>query len=217
MRNFPLPKQDEFRIFKRLTTPSKVQDFLDTFPINFEEGGDTCQSPLRTLRNKKAQCIEGAILAAAIFWYHGEKPLLLDLKTTKDDDDHILALFRSGGKWGAVSKTNHAVLRYRDPIYASVRELAITYFNEYFLDSGKKTLRSFSVPFSLLHYDDEWLTMEDDLWGIYEDIDTVRHFPIMEKRILKRLRLADAIEIKAGKIVEWSKPDQLATENLTDV
>ncbi len=212
MRTFPLRSHDEFKIFKKLTTPSKVQDFLDTLPINFEEGGDTCQSPLRALRNKKVQCIEGAILAAAIFWYHGREPLLLDLKTAKGDDDHVLALFRSGVKWGAVSKTNHAVLRYRDPIFASVRELAVSYFNEYFLDNGKKTLRSFSVPLRLLQYDDEWLTTEEDLWGIYEDIDTIKHAPLFEKNMVKHLRLADQIEIEAGKIVEWrkTKPDLLS-------
>ncbi len=205
MRVFPLRDRAKFTVFKKLTTPAKVQDFINAIPINFEQAGNTCQSPLRALRNDTAQCIEGAILAAAILWYHGEKPLLLDLKTAKGDDDHVVALFRRDARWGAVSKTNHAVLRYRDPIYASVRELAASYFNEYFLDSGQKTLRSFSLPFELLAYQDDWLTSDNDLWGIYEDIDAVRHIPLVEKKTVRKLRLADAVEIEAGKIVEWKK------------
>ena len=207
MRVFPFIARKEFAVFKKLTTPEKVQDFLDTIPIHFEEGSNTCWSPLAVLRNNKAQCIEGAILAAAIFWYHGEKPLLLDLKTAKEDEDHVVALFRVGSLWGAVSKTNHAVLRYRDPIYTSVRELAVSYFHEYFLDSGKKTLRGFSRPFDLRAYEDEWLTSGEDLWGIYEDIDAVWHVPIVERQVIGHLRKADAVEIEAGKIVEWKKPE----------
>lgn len=157
------------------------------------------------MQQNKAHCIEGAMLAAAILWYHGEPPLLMDLKTSKDDSDHVVALFRQDNRWGAISKTNHAVLRYRDPIYATVRELALSYFNEYFLDNGKKTLRSYSMPFRLLEYDDEWLTSEQDLWGIPEDLDESPHFDIIEKNRIKHLRPTDALEIQAGKLVEWEK------------
>ena len=205
MQKFPDIHRNEFGIFKKLASPAKIQDFLDALPINFEEQGDTCRSPLAALRENKAHCIEGAMVAAAAFWYHDKKPLLLDLKTTRDDSDHVVALFKENGHWGAVSKTNHAVLRYRDPIYRTVRELALSYFNEYFLDNGKKTLRSFSAPFSLLAFDDEWLISDQNLWGIPEGIDAAPHFQIIKKDAIKRLRPAHPIEIQAGKLVEWSK------------
>ena len=205
MQQFPDIHRKEFGIFRKLNSPAKIQDLLDALPVNFEQDGDTCRSPLMTLRENQAHCIEGAMIAAAAFWYHGAKPLLLDLKTSKDDFDHVVTLFKKDGLWGAVSKTNHAVLRYRDPVFKTVRELAMSYFNEYFLDNGKKTLRSFSAPFSLLAFDDEWLTSDQNLWGISEGIDEAPHFEIIKKDAAKRLRLAHPIEIQAGKLVEWEK------------
>ena len=204
MRKFPAHSHTEFDIFKKLDSSSKIQDFLDTLPVNFEQQGDTCFSPLMVLREKKAHCIEGALFAAAAFWHHGQRPLLLDLKTSKDDCDHVVALFKQDNMWGAVSKTNHAVLRYRDPVYKTVRELAMSYFNEYFLDNGKKTLQSFSAPFNLLGFEDNWLTSPDNLWGIANGLDVSPHHAIANKTALKNLRLADPIEIQAGKILEWS-------------
>jgi hypothetical protein len=213
MRPFPdmffteFPK--EFSIIKKLNSPAKVQDFLNSLAVNFETNGETCLSPLLVLREKKAHCMEGALLASAIFWYHGERPLLLDLKTTNDDNDHVVALFRSRSCWGAVSKTNHAVLRYRDPIYKDIRELAMSYFNEYFLDSGVKTLRSYSLPFDLSvpskKFDDSWLTTKENLWNLTDALDMSKHISILKKGATRRLRRADPLEIKAGKIVEQKK------------
>lgn len=205
MRKFPARAYREFNVFRKLNSPAKIQGFLDTLPINFEQQGDTCFSPRAVLQNKKAHCIEGALLAAAAFWYHGTKPLLLDLKTAQGDSDHVVALFKQNGFWGASSKTNHAVLRYRDPVYKTIRELAMSYFNEYFLDTGKKILLSFSAPFNLLGFDDEWLTSPDHLWGIAEGLDASPHHAIAPKPVLNRLRLADPIEIQAGKLLEWDK------------
>lgn len=205
MRRFPASYSKEFQAFRKLDSPAKIQDFLNRLPQNFDSARRTCRSPLMTLGAKKAHCMEGAMLAAAIFWYHGEKPLILDLRTTAKDDDHVLALFQRDGRWGAVSKTNHAVLRYRDPVYKNVRELAMSYFNEYFLDSGVKTLREYSAPFDLQRYGAHWLVSEEDLWDIPDDLDRSRHFKILPPRGVKRLRLAEAIEIKAGKIIEWKK------------
>lgn len=204
MRKFPI-SHELFSGFERLSTPSRVQDFLNTISVNFEEAGETCRSPLGVLKNQKAHCMEGAILAAAIFWYHGERPLLLDLKTKRPDVDHVVALFREQGRWGAVSKTNHAVLRYREPVYRTIRELALSYFHEYFLDDGRKMLRSYSQPFNLLEYDDSWLFSEDHLWNIPSDLDTSLHFSILSPGQEKRLRRADRVEIEAGKIIEWEK------------
>src|SRR3989344_7563100 len=120
----------EILVFKKLRTPQKIQDYLDALPINFEDSGETYRSPRRLLGAKEAHCLEGALFAAAVLAYHGQKPLLLDLRTTPRDEDHVVALFRQNGRWGAISKTNHAVLRYRDPVYKDVRELAMSYFHE---------------------------------------------------------------------------------------
>lgn len=151
--------------------------------------------------------MEGAMLAAACLWYHGEKPLLLDLRTIYRDDDHVVAPFRKSGRWGAISKTNHAVLRYREPVYASVRELAMSYFHEYFLDDGAKTLRTHSVPFSMLRYGSSWLTDPGSLLRIAEDLDSSPHLELLPENGSRRLRRADKIEIEAGKITEWKNPE----------
>lgn len=201
MKRFLKGHPKEFSVLKKLTTPAKVQDFLETLPINFERRGDTCRSPLMALRAKKAHCMEGALLAAAAFWYHGEPPLLLDLKTGRGDESHVIALFKQNGRWGAVSKTNHAVLRYRDPVYASPRELAMSYFHEYFLDNGRKTLRSYSKPFDLRKYNGDWLTAPKHLWKLIDALDRSPHVRIAPRAIA--LRRADVIERKAGKLVQW--------------
>ena len=206
MHLFPNIYKKDFSVFKKLNSPAKIQDFIDEIPINFEQNGETCHSPFSALKNNKAHCMEGALLAAACFWYNGQRPLLLDLKTTEGkDDDHVVALFKQNGRWGTVSKTNHAVLRYRDPVYKTVRELALSYFNEYFLDSGIKTMRSYSAPFSLFQYDDDWLISKQDVWRIPEELDGARHFKILQDGF-SGLRLADPIEIETGKSTQWKKP-----------
>lgn len=127
----------------------------------------------------------------------------MHLKTTKGDFDHVVALFRENGLWGALSKTNHTVLRYREPVYKNVRELVMSYFHEYFLDNGKKTLRSYSRPLNLNVFEKGWETSPDNLWGIDDELDRIKHYPIAPSSALRSLRPADPIEIKAGKIVEY--------------
>jgi hypothetical protein len=135
---------------------------------------------------------------------HGERPLILDLQSVPTDDDHVVALFRQRGRWGAISKTNHAVLRYREPIYRTTRELAASYFHEYFLDDGRKTLRSYSRPFDCARQrDGAWVAAEDDLRDLADALDTSPHIPLLDRRMIAGLRRADAIEIRAGKHVEW--------------
>ncbi len=137
---------------------------------------------------------------------HGQKPLLLDLKTTADDYEHVVALFRAHGCWGAVSKTNHAVLRYREPVYKTIHELVMSYFHEYFLDNGKKTLRSYSDPFDLSKLKNtSWITSEKDLWSISNALDRAPHHRILTPAQIKTLRKAERIDREAGKIVEWRK------------
>ncbi len=136
--------------------------------------------------------------------YHGHTPQLLDLRTTNDDQDHVVALFKTGAHWGAISKTNHAVLRYRDPVYASVRELALSYFHEYFLGNGKKTMRAYSNPFDLSKLPlESWLTAEDELVDIVNMLDDSPHNDILSESMLKDLRKADPVEIKTFDSVEW--------------
>ena len=195
--------RSEFRPLRSLDTPRKVQDFIDRLPINKERGGETCTSPLVTLRRNRAHCMEGALVAALALWMHGHKPLILDLQTCCTDVDHLVALVRKGGCWGAIAKTNHAVLRYREPIYRDVRELVASYFHEYFTDDGKKTLRRYSRPFDLRSWKSDWITAEHDLWDLERAIDRSPHRPLLNRRQIAGLRRADAIEIRAGKLVEW--------------
>ena len=153
--------RDEMKMLTPLKNPRKIQDFLDKLPVNYEKKGETYMSPRRALRENKAHCIEGALIAALAFWIHGEKPLLMDFTTVEDDEDHVIAPFVENGYWGAVSKTNHAILRYRDPVYKSPRELAMSYFHEYFMfEDGKKTLVSFSNPFDLRALGESWVIPE---------------------------------------------------------
>ncbi len=205
MQAFPFKDREEFKIFKKLNTPAKVQDFVNTLPFNFEKKGETCHSPLGVLRHNTANCLEGAMLAASIFWSQGRAPLLLDLETGLNDESHVVALFKEGNYWGAVSKTNHGVLRFRDPVYKTIRELALSYFNEYFLNAtGEKTLRAFSTkPLDLTKFEDEWLIADYPLWGIHDALVDAPHTHIAPEKIMKNLRRADAIEIKAGTITEW--------------
>lgn len=194
----------EQKILNNLNSPKKIQNFLNQLPINFEPNGDECKSPRRVLREGNAHCIEGAMLAALAFYVHGERPLLLDLTSRQGDDDHVVALFKRNGCYGAISKTNHAVLRYREPIYKSVRELVMSYFHEYFLQNGGvKTLRSYAVA-DISKFDKRgWMTDEEDVWYIAEHLCDIPHKQILTRAQIVALRPADAVEIKSGELLEW--------------
>lgn len=189
----------------KLNTPAKVQDFLNKLKFNFEKKGETLKSPIFTLRERNAHCFEGALLGAYILSLHGFTPYLLHLKAIKGDYDHIIVPFKVNGYWGALSKTNHAVLRYREPVYKNIRELVMSYFHEYFLDDGRKTLRQYSALLNLNTFENNWATMEGDLWGIDQELDKIKHYDVVPKHHFKKLRKADEVEIKAGKIVEFKK------------
>lgn len=194
---------NELKFLRKLNSPQKIQDYLNSLPFNFEKNGETIMSPRRVLKEKKAHCLEGALLAAAAIWVGGGRPLLLDLKTTREDMEHVVALFKKFGRWGAISKTNHTILRYREPVYKTVRELAMSYFHEYFLESRKKTLRSFSKPFSLAKLGKSWLTAEDDLFFISEALDKVPHEKILTPEMERNLRKIDPIEVKVLRLTDW--------------
>lgn len=190
--------KNELKLLRSLRTPVKVQDYLESLNMNFELKGETCMSPRRVLREKRAHCIEAALLAATALRIHGRPPLLLDLTATEKDFDHVIAPFQQFGKWGAISKSNHTVLRYRDPVYANPRELVMSYFHEYFLDYGEKTLRSYSRPMNLSRFDARgWMTAETDIWYVPEYLVHVRHIQILNSAQQRSLRRADPIELRA--------------------
>lgn len=201
----PSFSKKEKLLLKKLNTPAKVQDFLNSLRFNFEKNGETLKSPLRVLRTGSAHCFEGAMLGAYILSLHGHSPLILHLGTSKHDIDHVITPFKAHGLWGALSKTNHAVLRYREPVYKSIRELVMSYFHEYFLDNGMKTLRHYSETLNLNTFEKGWEALEEDLWGIDEELDKIKHFSVLKKTAIKNLRKVDKIEIKAGQVSEWKK------------
>lgn len=198
--------REEWQKLKKLNTPAKIQDFLNSLPFNFEKRGETHHSVRYALKAGEAHCFEGALIAAAALWLQGRKPLLLDLKTARPDMDHVVALFKEGNYWGAISKTNHAVLRYREPVYRDPRELALSYFHEYFLENGRKTLRKFSKPFDLSRLGTGWLTTEDNLADLAHLLDISPHESILLSNQAKKLRKADTVEIEAGRIEEYRRP-----------
>ncbi len=197
----------EIKLFQKLNSPQKIQTFLNALKFNFEKNGETCYSPRQVIKNKTAHCMEGAMLAAAILEFHGNKPFVVDLRSIKPgDDDHVVAIFKQYGCFGALSKTNHGVLRYREPVYKTLRELIMSYFHEYFLNTGQKTLREYSEVFDLSFFDYlDWRTTENNLFEIPAKLDKVKHNKILNKQQIKNLRPADKIEIEMGKVVEWKK------------
>lgn len=200
---FGLNEKEE-KVLRKLDSPKKIQDFLNKIPANFDYEKDTCMSPRTVLKTDKCHCIEGALLAALALRFHGKKPLIVDLTATKDDDDHVITVFQEDGFWGAITKTNHGVLRYREPVYKNIRELVMSFFHEYFDDKGKKNLRSYSMPVDLSRFDKfNWMTSEEDVWEIPDYLVKVRHHKILSNKQIRNLRKADEIEIEIGKVTEY--------------
>ncbi len=198
----------EHSLFRKLSTPAKIQDYLNSIQFNFEKRGQTCFSPREVIKNKAAHCAEGAIFAAAALEFQGYKPVILDLRSTTKpyDYDHVIAVYKKDGHFGAISKTNHAVLRYREPVYKTIRELVMSFFHEYFLDSGKKTLREYSDLLDLNKFNKlNWRTTTEHLFEIPAYLDDIKHHKILTPRQIKNLRLADKVEIEAGKIREYPR------------
>lgn len=199
--------KEEYAILAKLSTPIKIQDYLDALPFNFEKKGDTHLSPRRVLAEKKCHCIEGAMLAATALWIQGESPLIMNLSARlgKGDCDHVVALYTRGGAYGAISKTNHAVLRFRDPVYRTLRELAVSYFNEWFLlSTHEKTLECYSKPIDMRRFGTAWITSPKDLWHVAEALSVAPHYNLVPKGNWRYIRPADSMEHHAGSVTEWS-------------
>ena len=195
----------ERRLFARLDAPQKIQDWLDRLPVNFEPDGVTVMSPRRMLQARAAHCAEGALFAAAVMMFHRKSVWLVDLRARPTDHDYVVAVFRERGLWGAISKTNHSILRWRDPIYKSVRELAMSYAHEYCLPSGAKSLLAFSRPFSLARYAPaRWVTADDELHWLMDALDNSPHEDVAPKRV--KQRRSAKIEIEAQGLTEWERP-----------
>ena len=189
----------ERAVFRRLNTPARIQRFLDgELAYNKEPGGPSCRSPRRVLRDRTAHCMEGALFGAAALRMLGHPPLLLDLEAVRDDD-HVLAIFQVRGRWGAIAKSNYSGLRYREPIYRSLRELVMSYFEHYFNLRREKTLRGYSRPVNLARFDGHgWMTSEEDPWIIPEYLCTIAHTPLLPDGLAHRLSQADDRLFAAG-------------------
>lgn len=197
----------EFSILERLSTPQEIQDYVTAIPINHEIGRQTILSVREVLRQRRAHCIEGAFLAACALWVHGEPPLVMHLDCDLSDFPHVVALFRRGGHWGAISKTNGAPLRYRDPIYRSLRELVMTYFHEYYNKRGHKTLRSYSGSFDMRRIEpQQWVTSVKSCWATHDRLRDLHHYPLISSRQARLLSRRDAFERRASKLVQYPKP-----------
>ena len=198
----------EYETLSRLSTPIKIQNFLNAIPMNWEKKDDTYMSPRRVLREKKAHCIEGALLAAAALWIAGEPPVVMNLSPLpgRGDFDHVITLYKRGGRFGAISKTNHSCLRFRDPIYRTPRELVLSYFHEWFIDAtGEKVLERYSKPVDMRRFGTDWLTTKKDLHNISDALDALPYYNLVPKGNWRYVRKADSMELKAGSFIEWPK------------
>src|SRR5437588_372554 len=148
------------KVLRTLSTPAKIQRYLDDLPYNKEKDGETCRSPRLVIEHNTAHCFEGALFAAAALRMAGHPPLILDLEAVRDDD-HVISVYRTNGYWGAIGKSNYAGLRFRSPVYRTLRELALSFFEHYYNLKGEKTLRAYSRPVNLTRFDRiGWMTSE---------------------------------------------------------
>ena len=197
----------EFAMLKRLVTPQEIQVFLNATPINHELDGETILSVREVLRQRRAHCIEGAFLAACTLWIHGDPPLLVHLDCDLSDYPHVIAVFRRKGCWGAISKTNGTPLRYRDPVYRTLRELAMSYFHEYYNKRYQKTLRSYSATVDLRKVDPAlWVTSEKACNEVHDRLVKARHYTLISAAQQRLLAQRDSFERKASKLVQYPKP-----------
>ena len=182
-------------LLRRLSTPAKVQDWLDSIPYTTD---DACRSPRRVIRDRTAHCMEGALFAAAALGFHGYGRLIVDMRAVRDDD-HVIAVFQARGFWGAVAKSNFVGLRYREPIHRTVRGLVLSYFEDFFNTAGEKTMREYSPPFDLSRFDRRgWMAAADDLYYIGDALDRARHVRVMTPAQVRGLRDVDPRALKAG-------------------
>ena len=185
----------DLRTLRSLNTPAKIQKFVDSLTYQY---ADTAGSPQKVLRERKGHCLEGALIAAAALRVNGYPPLLMDLEAVRDDD-HVLAIYKERGLWGSIAKSNYAGLRFRAPVYRTLRELAMSYFENYFNLRGERTLRAYSVPINLARLDGQhWMTSEEDVWSVTDLLIDARHFDVIPDRVARSLPHLDRRSYEAG-------------------
>ncbi|HEY7336906.1 MAG TPA: hypothetical protein VH639_18580 [Bryobacteraceae bacterium] len=191
----------ERKVLRKLTSPTRIQRFLDCeLGYNLEARGETCLSPRLVMRRGVAHCMEGALMAAAALRCLGHPPLLVDLEAVRDSD-HVLAVYRANGHWGALAKSDYAGLRSREPVYRSIRELVMSYFEHYFNPAGEKTLRGYSRPVSLARFDRMgWMTAEREVWEIPNYLCEIPHANILTRTMERQLAKMDDRLYKAGRV-----------------
>jgi hypothetical protein len=193
----------ELRKLRSLKDPYGIQRFLDDMPYHL---ADTGWSPRQVLRENTSHCFEGAMLAAAGLRVNGYPPLIFDLEA-ENDTDHVVAIYRIGGHWGAVAKSNYSGCRYREPIYRTLRELALSYFEGYFNLRRERTLRTFSNPVNMARFDHlEWMTTNKPLWFVAEYLLHIRHLKLITPAVAKRLHRLDDRSFRAGCLGRAEKP-----------
>jgi len=186
-----------------LRTPERIQDFLNALRWNAERDGPTARSVAETLRHGEAHCVEAAFVAAYALWLAGKPPLLMDLGAARGDVDHVVALFRQGRCWGAISKSNSPFLRYRDPIYRSLRELSLSFFPQY-VKLRRKTLRTHSVAVDLRRFEPAlWLTAPGFCHHVVDALTGARHFPLLPPGGARCLRPIDEIEARSNLLKDY--------------
>jgi hypothetical protein len=186
----------EAALFRRLWPAWRIQEYLDG--LDYDVIGRECRSPRRVIRERIVQCMDGALFAAAALRMHGHPPRLVNLQAVRDDD-HVLAVFRQHGRWGAVTRSNFSGLRFREPVFPTLRALVLSYFESYFNLRREKTLRRYSRPFDLSRFDrDNWMTTEKSLWPIGECLALSRHFPLLTPRMERALGRVDRRLFEAG-------------------
>jgi hypothetical protein len=197
----------EFNRLRRLDSPARIQSFLNAIPINAEPDGETLLSVRSVLAQRRAHCMEGAMVAACALWIHGLPPLLMHLGSSGRDYPHVVALFRQGRRWGAISKSNGIALRFRDPVYVTLRELAMSYFHEYSDRHGNKTLRSFSRAFDLRRIPvADWVTQRNDCWAAHDALEASRHHALIRGAAERSLARRDEFERAVAAIGQY--PDK---------
>ena len=197
----------EHAALRRLSTPERIQAFVDAIPANHEAGGETVLSVRQVLRQRRAHCIEAAFVAAGARWVNGRPPLVMHLDCDPVDWPHVVALFRRGRSWGAISKSNHIGLRFRDPVYRNLRELAMSYFHEYCDRRGQRTLVSRTAAFDLRRIDPEsWVTSKAPCWEAHDRLAALRHFPLVTARQRSGLSRLDAFERKLARVAQFPRP-----------
>jgi hypothetical protein len=196
----------EITELKKLDRPFKIQEFLDTCEYNSTE---VTRSPRFILENKRAHCLEGALFAAACLEFNGFFPLVLDLQAF-NDDDHVIAVYKLRGCWGAIAKSNFTTLRFREPVYRTLRELSMSYFDFYFNTIGDKSLRGYSLPCNLSRFNSmQWRTTENDLEDIGYYLDKVKHNLLVNETQIKDLEKAAPLLLESSMM--GSNPDGLFT------